>query len=112
MAIGISQLKTVAKFGIDLGEQASSALADNKISAQEAFGFLPVLMGIPGIIQQKDQIVAEFKDLDNVERLELNQYIHQEFDIANDELENKIEKGLNAVVAVLDLVSAFQKPAA
>lgn len=110
--IGIENLKAVAKFGIELGEKAADALADGKITASEAFGFLPTLMAIPDILSRKDAIVAEFKDLSGDERYELNAFIQAEFDIANDALENKIEKGLNAVVAVLDLVSAFQKPAA
>lgn len=112
MAIGIENLKTVAKFGIDLGENISAALADSKITLSEAVSLLPTVMSLPGIIEKKADIVAEFKDLDSAERSELNAYIAAEFDIADDELENKIEKGLSAVVAVLDLVSAFQKPAA
>lgn len=110
--MGIDQLKIVAKFGIDLGEAFAAALADKKITLQEALGFLPTVMALPGILQAKDQIVAEFKDLDMAEREELNKYIQTEFDIANDQLENKIEKGLIAAVAVLDLIEAFQKPAA
>lgn len=110
--LGIESLKTVAKFGIELGEKAADALADGKVSATEAFGFLPTLMAIPGILAQKDDVVAEFKDLTSEERSELNAFIAAEFDIANDALESKIEKGLSAVVAILDLVSAFQNPAA
>lgn len=110
--LGIENLKVVAKFGIDLGEKAASVLADGKMTGNEVFELLPVLMSIPGILQKKDAIVAEFKDLSTDERAELNAFIQLEFDIPNDQLETKIEKGLTAVVAVLDLVTAFQKPAA
>lgn len=110
--IGIENLKLVAKTGIDLGEKAAQVFADGKVTLPEGLEFLPVLMGVPGILEKKAEIVAEFKDLDGAERTELNNYIQAEFDIANDELENKIEKALTAVVAVLDLVTAFQKPAA
>lgn len=112
MSVGIENLKKVAKFGIDLGEKTASVFEDGKVSTMEAFGFLPVLMDIPGIIEKKDDIIAEFKDLSTEERTELNAFIQAEFDIADDALETKIEKGLTAVVAILDLMSAFQKPAA
>lgn len=112
MALGIDNLKVVAKFGIDLGEKAAAILADGKMQGAEVFELLPVLMAIPGILQKKTEIVAEFKDMTTDERTQLNSYIQEEFDIPNDQLEMKIEKGLTAVVAILDLVTAFQKPAA
>ena len=110
--LGIEHLKTVAKFGIDLGEKTASILEDGKVSAMEALGYLPVLLSVPGIIEHKDDIVNEFKDLSDAERTELNLYIQEDFDIADDDLEVKIEKSLAAAVAILDLVSAFKKPAA
>lgn len=110
--LGIENLKNVAKFGIELGEKTASILEDGKVSALEALGYLPVLLAVPGIIEHKDDIIAEFKDLSKDERDELNEFIQDEFDIADDELELKIEKSLTAAVAILDLISAFKKPAA
>lgn len=110
--LGIENLKVVAKFGIDLGEKAASVLQDGKMTGAEVFELLPALMGIPGIISKKHEIAAEFKDLTSEERTQLNNYIAVEFDIPNDQLENKIEKGLAAVISILDLISAFQKPEA
>lgn len=109
--LGIENLKVVAKFGITLGEDVAKVLADGKITALEGLGLLPDLMGISGILENKDAIVSEFKDLTSEERAELNTYIAGEFDIANDVLELKIEKSIAAAVAVLDLVSAFKTAA-
>lgn len=109
--LGIENLKKVALFGITLGSDVAKVLADGKVSVLEGFSLLPDLMGITGIIQSAPDIKAEFADLTSEERAELNAYIQGTFDIEDDVLENKIEKGIAAAIAVLDLVSAF-KPAA
>lgn len=111
MALGIENLKMVAKFGIQLGEDASKVLADGKVTAMEGLSLLPDLMGISGILENKQAIADEFKDLTSDERAELNKYIAEEFDIADDVLEIKIEKSIAAAVAVLDLVSVFKAAA-
>lgn len=109
--LGTENLKKVAAFGITLGTDVSKVLADGKISVVEGFSLLPDLMGVTGIIGAKDDIKAEFADLTTEERAELNAYIAGTFDIADDVLENKIEKAIAAALAVLDLVSAFKAAA-
>ena len=108
--LGIENLKLVAKFGITLGQDAARILADGKVTAIEGLSLLPDLMGISGILSAKDDIAAEFKDLDTAERAELNAYIASEFDLANDVLEAKIEKSIAAAISILDLVSVFKAP--
>ena len=48
-------------------------------------------------------------DLSDAERAQLKEIFAGEFDPADDSLENKIEKSINAAVAVLDLIDAFKK---
>ena len=45
--IGIENLKLVAKTGVQLGQQIATTFEDSKITLQEAFAFLPILMSIP-----------------------------------------------------------------
>jgi len=111
MALGIENLKQVVKFGVTLGEDVATVLADKKISIVEALSLLPDLIGISGILENKDEIKAEFADLTPEEMQELNDYIAVEFDITDDSLEAKIEKAIAAALAVLDLVNAFKKQA-
>ena len=105
-------LKVVAKFGIDLGENVAKALEDGKFSGAEVFGFLPILMSVPGILEKKDAIKSEWAGRTSESMAELNAYIQSEFSLPNPATEAKIEKSLSAIVAILDLVSEFQKPAA
>lgn len=104
-------LKMVAKFGIQFGENVANVLEDSKISAGEAFSFLPILMSVPGILEKKAEIKAEWEGRTTESMQDLNLYIQTELSLPNKPLEAKIEKGVTAVLAVLDLVAEFQKPA-
>lgn len=102
-------LKLVAKFGIEFGENAARVLEDGKISGTEAFSFLPILMQVPGILDKKAEIKAEWSQRTTESMAELNSWIQGELNLPNPATEAKIEKGVTAILAVLDLVDVFQK---
>ena len=106
---GIENLTKVVEFGAKLGEGAANIFEDGKVELGEAAALLPTLMEIPGILANKDKIKDEAKDLSDEERAQLKEIFAGEFDPADDSLENKIEKSINAAVAVLDLIDAFKK---
>lgn len=108
---GIENLKKVVQFGAKLGEGVADILEDGKVELGEAAALLPTLMEVPGILANKDKIKQEAADLSDDERAELKEVFATEFDPADDSLENKVEKSINAAVAVLDLIDAFKKPA-
>lgn len=108
MSLGIDNLKKAGKFGVGLGMQIEKALADGKFTWTDLPGFVDELLEIPGIVNNREAIVAEFKDLTIDERAELLAYLKQEFDLADDVLESKIEKGLDIAFALL---SFLVKPA-
>lgn len=106
---GIENLKKVVQFGAKLGEGVADILEDGKVELGEAAALLPTLMEVPGILANKDKIKQEAADLSDEERAELKEVFATEFDPADDSLENKVEKSINAAVAVLDLIDAFKK---
>lgn len=106
---GIENLKKVVQFGAKLGEGVADILEDGKVELGEAAALLPTLMEVPGILANKDKIKQEAADLSDDERAELKEVFATEFDPADDSLENKVEKSINAAVAVLDLIDAFKK---
>ena len=103
---GIENLTKVVQFGAKLGEGVADILEDGKVELGEA---APTLMEVPGILSNKDKIKEEVSDLSEDEREELKAIFSDEFDPADDRLENKVEKSINAAVAVLDLIDAFKK---
>ena len=108
---GVENLKKVVQFGAKLGEGVADILEDGKVELGEAAALLPTLMEVPGILANKDKIKQEAADLSDDERAELKEVFATEFDPADDALEDKVEKSINAAVAVLDLIDAFKKPA-
>jgi hypothetical protein len=102
-------LKVPAKFLIDLGENTSKALADGKFTGTEAISFLPLFMGVPDILQRKEAIAEEWKNRTTESLADLNEYISTELSLENKGLEAKIEKGLSALVALLDFIGEFKK---
>ena len=106
---GVENLKKVVQFGAKLGEGVADILEDGKVELGEAAALLPTLMEVPGILASKDKIKQEAADLSDDERAELKEVFATEFDPADDALEDKVEKSINAAVAVLDLIDAFKK---
>ena len=106
---GVENLKKVVQFGAKLGEGVADILEDGKVELGEAAALLPTLMEVPGILANKDKIKQEAADLSDDERAELKEVFATEFDPADDALEDKVEKSINAAVAVLDLIDAFKK---
>lgn len=104
-------LKVPAKFLIDLGENTSKALADGKLTGTEAISFLPLFMSVPDILQRKEAISEEWKNRTSESLEDLKNYISTELTLDNKELEAKIEKGLSALVSLLDFIGEFKKPA-
>ena len=106
---GIENLTKVVEFGAKLGEGAANIFEDGKVELGEAAALLPTLMEVPGILANKDKIKDEAKDLSDEERAQLKEIFAGEFDPEDDAVENKVEKSINAAVAVLDLIDAFKK---
>lgn len=110
MAIGIENLKLVAKSGVDLGQKIATTFEDGKITLPEGFNLLTGLMGIPDLLQKKAEIKAEWKDLDAAERNEIKAYVAAELSIPNNpSLERKIEKGIALIFDILDFINEFKK---
>lgn len=101
--LGIENLKKVIKLVLDLQKQGQVALADGKFTLLDIPGFLDELLQIPGLINSRETIVAEFNDLTKDEIDELNAYLKQEFDLENDVTEAKVEEYINIAVSLIKL---------
>lgn len=106
-------LKLVATTGVNLVERVSEVFADGKISGAEAFSFLPVLLSVPGILEKKEELKAEWQALDSAGRADINAHVAAELQLPNNpKLQSKIIKGFALIMAILDLVDEFKKPPA
>lgn len=105
--VGIKETKEVLAFAMSLHMMYDQAKADGKIDMNDVgLIILPVTKLIPAIDNIK-AVSEEIKDLDAAEKAELDAWIKQEYDIADDELEAKIEKGLSLVLSLAEFVGAL-----
>lgn len=107
--LGIENLKQTAKLLISFGQKIESTTKDG-FQVTDLFSFLGELSQIPGIIEHKDDIVAEFKDLTSAERSELVTYIEKELTLENKKTEEIIEASLVTAIAILALVDKLRVP--
>lgn len=107
--MGIDELKDVIRFGISLGESVDQALADGKFDITELGLLMTPIMQIGPAFTGIDKVGGEIKDLDEAELAELKLFVEEELDLANDKVEEIIEKALGIGVQVYGLVQLFSK---
>ena len=106
--VGITQLKNTALVLAQFGQAIENSL-EGGFQLSDLGNLILPLSQLPAVIQNKEAIVEEFKDLDAAERQELLAYVGQTLDLKNDKVENIVEKGLAAAVSIIELVAAFKK---
>lgn len=108
--LGIENLKIVLDFPLSLHMAADQAKHnDGKIDLNDIGLVMPPAMKLVPAINSSKEAFAEYKDLDDAERTELNSWVQAKYDIKNDELEEKIEAAFDAAFSVGKLLGAFSK---
>ena len=110
MKLGIENLKKAVIAAINLAEKIEKNYSDDgKISFVEALGIGASSFGdVLKVIRSGKQIKAEFLDLDSEEKTELINLVHNELDLENDKLEIIIEKSIDFLVGLEELISAIR----
>ncbi len=102
--LGIEKLKDTCVTLINIGEGLDSRLEDGKLSIMEIATLIPKLWGIKNIITDAAEIWAEMVDLDPLEQKELGELIAEELDLNNDNLEEIVNKCVEILYSIKDLV--------
>ena len=97
--MGIQQLKEVVKVGLDIGKALSDGIGIEDVTA---------LLGLPAAIEGITDVPAEIADLDDEEKEELKQFVQDNFDLPDDDLEAFIESAISVVVDMYGLFLKFQ----
>lgn len=101
----IDNLKELVSLVFEMGEAISESLEDGKISIMDAPHFVGIFKKIGPALEGIDEIPAELADIDDAELDELIDFISEEFDIDNEELEAKVEEGLELGLKLAHFVS-------
>jgi len=102
--LGINNLKKAVRLATSIGNEFQTALADGKFQATEAFGFIDEVAQLPDVINSRNEIAAEAKDIDSAEGQELRQYVRDELHIANEKVEDVIDAAVNWILSTAQLV--------
>jgi hypothetical protein len=105
---GIKETKEALIFVLELGKALEKGLSDGKLDLADALAFLPAMTKAPGAFSDSAKIPAELKDLSEAERVELTTYLKDEFDLSDDNLESKIELGLEVALHLAKLVASLR----
>lgn len=100
----IDQLKKAVKFGTDIGNHFATSLEDKKLTLAEGLGFATPLFQLPDLYNNRQEILAQAKDVDSAEGVELRTYVRDELKIPNELVEKTIDSGINAFLAIVELV--------
>ena len=108
--LDIHNTKEALKLGFSLiGAIKVSKENDGKLNAADLGNLIMVFPHIGPAVDDVDQIIPEMKDLDTEEAKELMEFASKELGgaLSEEELINKIELSLQAVVAVFRAVKAW-----
>ena len=114
MERGIENLKTGLSFVIGLGERAEKITSEDsaggkKITGTEWMGSVGLLIGVPSLLKAIPEFIPEIKDLDSEESEELMQFLAKEFDLANDKIEEAVERGAKVLNEIREIAGLFKK---
>lgn len=105
----VDKIKAVLALPLSLHMAYEKAKADGKIDvADVALLMDPMMKLIPAISGAKEAL-EQIKALDEAERADVNAWVQQTYDIAEDELEFKIEAGIDVVLSIAKLVGLLTK---
>lgn len=109
--LGIENLKLALIAAITLAEKVEEKFADDgKISGLEALNVAVGSFGdVMRVIKSGTQIKGEYLDLDESERDELLSLVETELDLENDKIEVIVEKAIEFLFNLDELIQAIRK---
>ena len=97
----LKETRELLTFVFSLVEGVKAAGADGKVTVTDVPGFFNALINAPSGIGGADLIITEIVEATEDERIELNMWIAEKFDISNEKAEMFIEGVFIHVVGII-----------
>jgi hypothetical protein len=104
----LKETKEVLDFVISLGEALASSLEDGSLTVSDMINFWEPVSSVASAVDGFEDVLTEIQSLTGDDLEHLADYIEDEFDIHDDDLEQRIEDGLDVAVKLLKFVAAFR----
>ena len=96
--MGIEETKDVIEFVAKLGNGIGESVEDGRWTLSDATNFIPAATKVFSAIEGIEKVDNELLDLDEEEKVELVDFIIEQFDIVQDEAEKIVEEGLEQLL--------------
>lgn len=104
----VDKIKAVLEFPLSLHMAYDKAKADGQLDVSDLGYLLDPLGKLPGSITGAKEALTQVKDLDAAERDDVLAWAKASYDIADDELEQKVEAGLELALSVAKFLGELQ----
>ena len=94
---GIQSIKAVLELAIKLGQAVDTSLQNNKLDITDLQHFFGIVGSVAPAFEGFKSLKKELHDLDATEQEELALWVQENFNIADDKIEQAVENGLNLV---------------
>ena len=105
--VGMKESKEVLDLVITLCRGIVLSMEDDKLTIADLPNFFAVLYQIIPAIEDIDQVAMEFKLASDEEAEELKQYLRDELDLEDDEMEKFIEDAFDVVLTIWQMTKKF-----
>ena len=104
---GIDRIKFALGFVINYSESIIKKMDDKKLSWTERLSLIMELTPLMEVLKNWRELKVQIKDLDTTELEQLQLFAIKEFDIPNEKAEKIVEKCLNILVNIFELIELF-----
>jgi len=105
--VGFKETKQILDAMIALGKGIESSLSDGQLNLLDIPNFIPFLTLIMPALEGAEQVPFEFKVADPAEIEELKQYLRDNLDLEDDQLETFIEDSFKVALDIFMLINLY-----
>lgn len=112
---GIETVKKALAVSLGIAKGVHDALADDgKIKFFEALGIVGKAFDFADVINRRQQLIAEVRDLDPEERAALARWVRDTYQVPDERVETTVESSINLFFDILDfsltMANVWAKP--
>jgi hypothetical protein len=105
----MKELKEALKFALALGNGIAKAYEDKVLDLSDISSLWEPLTHVTDAVEGSEKILAEIRSLDKEKLADLVLWVKGEFDIADDEIEKKVEAALDILVGIFGFLKTVIK---
>lgn len=105
---GIETIKESLIWGFKFAKAFEEKNEDGKVTWLEWVSLFPKLLGLKDIILSREKLLKEWFDMDNAEKTILGDFIRDNFDLNDDDVEEFIEATIDYVCATSVYIGKMQ----